>query len=103
MTEEVKTLGQIAYEARGIPRPYETLFAWERDEFEREAAAVEAEVLRRQADKVQTLTQALAYARSGFAAAYDAAEKHLNDEVLLYCGAHGAAADRVLRAAETKE
>jgi tRNA(Ile)-lysidine synthase TilS/MesJ len=50
------------------------------------------------ADEVDRLRQALAYAKGGFALAYDAAEKRLNDEVLLHCGHHEARAANALDA-----
>ena len=44
------------------------------------------------------LRVALNYARSGFDLAYAAAEKNLNDEVLLHCGHHSASLDKALDA-----
>jgi hypothetical protein len=46
------------------------------------------------ADELDRLYDALDYASSGFALAYDAAEKRLNDEVLLHCGHHQARVDK---------
>jgi hypothetical protein len=58
MTEEVKTLGQVAYEAGDLLRlrmPFSALNAPDREALEREAAAVEAEVLRRQGPLIADL------------------------------------------------
>ena len=44
--------------------------------------------------EIERLRAALDYASSGFALAYDAAEKRLNDEVLLHCGHHQARVDK---------
>lgn len=54
-------------------------------------------LLRSQADEIERLQAALAYARNGFELAYNAAERGFNDEVLLHCGHHGAAADRAIQ------
>ena len=40
--------------------------------------------------QVQAMREALQYVQGGLALAYDAASKHLNDEVLLHCGHHEA-------------
>lgn len=41
-------------------------------------------------EKCDRLRTALLYAKTGFSLAYDAASKHLNDEVILHCGHHEA-------------
>lgn len=46
------------------------------------------------ADELERLYDALDYASNGFDVAYDAAEKRLNDEVLLHCGHHKARVDK---------
>ena len=51
MTEEVKTLGRVAHESLNIKIRYEQLASCDRAELERMAAAVKAEVLRRQAQQ----------------------------------------------------
>lgn len=46
--------------------------------------------------KIERLRTALGSAQGGFLLAYDAASKHLHDEVLLHCGHHEAQIANVL-------
>ena len=55
------------------------------------------------ADALEAMQEALLYAKSGFGIAYDAASKHLNDEVLLHCGHHEARIDAAMNQPAGKE
>lgn len=82
-------LGSLRGMARGAPQV--TRCEW-CGEYTRKPCQCPAEV------EIDRLRAALISAQGGFALAYDAATKHLNDEVLLHCGHHEAQAAKALDA-----
>lgn len=70
------------------------------DNLQAEGQTSRAACVRELCFEVERLEHGLRHAHGGFAMAFDAAQKKLNDEVLLHCGHHHAMSGKVLEDAQ---